>query len=67
MLTRAFLILEGRAGTTERNTSLNVNRVSVLLWLIVGAVHDFDFATFEEAELERFPRSAFLDRRISIQ
>jgi hypothetical protein len=54
VLTRTLSILEGRAGTTERNPALDVNCVGVFFRLIVGAVHHLDLAVFEKREQSQF-------------
>jgi hypothetical protein len=47
MLAGTVLILEGGTGAIRRNPTLDMNRVSMLCWLIVGAVHHLDIAFSE--------------------
>ena len=61
MLAGAILILECRAGTTERNPTLNVNRVGVPLRRVIRFVNDLDRPAFENRELKSLPRGALFD------
>jgi hypothetical protein len=47
MLAGTLLILECRTSAIRWNPTLDVNRVGMLFWLLMGTVHHFDIASSE--------------------
>jgi hypothetical protein len=67
MLAGTLLILESWTGAIRRDSTLHMNSVSMLFWLLVRAIHDFDIAFSEWCELEALPRGSLFYRGIGIQ